>query len=257
MVKGSAFLNAFFIALPLLLAAAFIVAVRVSAVRAGMDAGRVRRSTLLAAAGVGGWMAITGGAAAAGRLRFDTVPPTMMPVLLAMFVLAIGIGVSRVGRRIAAGVPLAVLVGAQGFRLPLELAMHRASAEGLMPEVMSYTGRNFDIVTGTLALLVAALLAAGRMPRRGVAAWNVVGALLLANVVTVAMLAAPTPMRVFTDGPANVWITAFPWIWLPTMMVPAAILGHILVFRRLRLDRAAEATRPAAPTQPRREAALA
>jgi hypothetical protein len=256
MVKGSAFLNAFFIALPLLLAAAFVVAVRVSSQRAGLNAGRVRRSTLLAAAGVGGWMAITGGAAATGRLRFDTVPPTMMLVLLAMFALAIGIGVSRLGGRLAAGVPLAVLVGAQGFRLPLELAMHRAYAEGLMPEVMSYTGRNFDIVTGILALVVAALLAAGRMPRRGVVAWNVIGSLLLANVISIAMLSAPTPMRVFTDSPANVWITAFPWVWLPTMMVPAAILGHILVFRRLRLDRAAEASRPGAPSASRREAAL-
>ncbi len=256
MVKGSAFLNTLFIALPLLLAAAFVAAVRVSAVRAGLDARRVRRSTLLAAAGVGGWMAVTGGAAAAGRLRFDTVPPTILLVLAAMLVLAIGIGVSRLGGRIAAGVPLAVLVGAQGFRLPLELAMHRASAEGLMPEVMSYTGRNFDIVTGTLALVVAALLAAGRMPRAGVVAWNVVGSLLLANVVTIAMLAAPTPLRVFTDGPANAWITAFPWVWLPTMMVPAALLGHILVFRRLRLDRAAEASHPGAPSIPRREAAL-
>ena len=49
-------------------------------------------------------------------------------------------------------VPLWILVAVQGFRLPLELAMHRLYERGIMPEQMSYSGRNFDIVTGATAL---------------------------------------------------------------------------------------------------------
>jgi hypothetical protein len=103
---------------------------------------------------------------------------------------------------------------------------------------MSFTGRNFDIVTGTTALLLAVAMVAtrGRVPLRLIAAWNLMGALLLANVLVIALLSAPTPFRVFMNEPANTWITHAPWVWLPAVFVPAAIAGHILVFRRLRME---------------------
>jgi drug/metabolite transporter (DMT)-like permease len=103
---------------------------------------------------------------------------------------------------------------------------------------MTYHGRNFDIVTGVTALAVAALLASGRVPprlvSRVVGGWNAMGAALLVNVVGVALLSAPTPFRSFHNEPANVWVTRAPWVWLPTVMVVAAVLGHVLVYRRLR-----------------------
>ncbi|HEX8694091.1 MAG TPA: hypothetical protein VF746_16845 [Longimicrobium sp.] len=242
MVKGSAFLTASVVALPLLLAAAFVAAVHASAARRGLDRGHAVRSAGRAAAGVAAWLLLTGGLAAAGRLTFG-MPPTVMVMIVVMLVLTVRLGFSPLGERLALGVPLAALVGVQAFRLPLELLLHRAYTEGLMPEQMSYSGLNFDIVTGVLALVAAGLLAAGRLPRRGVAAWNAIGFVLLLNILTIAILSTPTPLRVFDNEPANTWIAAFPWVWLPAVMVPAALLGHILVFRRLRAERAAAAER--------------
>ena len=63
--------------------------------------------------------------------------------------------------------------------------------------------------------------------------WNVLGALLLANIVGVALLSAPTPFRLFMNEPANTFITRAPWVWLPAVMVLAAVMGHALVFRWL------------------------
>jgi len=61
----------------------------------------------------------------------------------------------------------------------------------------------------------------------------VLGVLLLANIIAVALLSAPTPFRVFMNEPANTFITHVPWIWLPAVMVLAAVMGHALVFRWL------------------------
>ena len=136
------------------------------------------RSILAAAVmtlGLTVWMAGTYVAASFRFLQFPPGSPTMVVVFALLIVLSVGLGLSPVGRRLAAGLPLAVLVGVQGFRLPLELLMHRAYEEGLMPEVMSYTGLNFDIVTGITALIVGALLALGRAGLRTVRAWNVIG----------------------------------------------------------------------------------
>ena len=56
---------------------------------------------------------------------------------------------------------------------------------------------------------------------------------LLFNVVTVAILSFPFPFRVFMNEPSNIWVTHFPYIWLPTIMVAAAFLGHLTIFRKL------------------------
>lgn len=246
MVKGSAELTWGFAALALVVAAAFPVLLYRTARAAGEpDAGKrgVRAAVLTAL-----WLAVTFAAGASGRLSFTTLPPTMMLALLVMWAVALRIGLGPVGARLAEHTPLALLVGVQAFRLPLELLMHRAYTEGLMPGQMSFSGRNFDIVTGTSALLLALAMVVwrGRVPLRAVAAWNVMGTLLLANILTVAILSAPTPLRVFMNEPANVWITAAPWIWLPAVFVTTAIAGHIIVFRRLRMEARRRAEAPPA-----------
>ena len=78
-----------------------------------------------------------------------------------------------------------------GFRFPLELLMHRAYVEGLMPVQMSYSGQNYDIVSGITAGALALWLGRGRAPRGVVATWNVLGFLLLVNIVTVAVVSTP------------------------------------------------------------------
>jgi hypothetical protein len=64
------------------------------------------------------------------------------------------------------------------------------------------------------------------------------GTLLLVNIIVISMLSAPAPWRVFWTAPANVWITTAPYVWLPTVMVALAILGHIVIYRRLRAGEA-------------------
>lgn len=243
-IEPSTFLLRAFVALSLVLAAAFVAAVYVAERRTAGRRDRAGRSAAGAALLAAAWMGATILAAASGRLSFDSAPPTMLLLFAAIFALAIWLARSRLGERLALGLPLAVLVGFQGFRIAVELLLHRAYAEGLMPVQMSYSGWNFDIVSGATAIAVAALIAAGRASRRLVAAWNWLGLALLANILTIALLSAPTPLRTFHDEPANVWVTRAPFVWLPAVMVLAALVGHLLLFRRLR---AAAVTPAAAP----------
>ncbi|CAN5598462.1 hypothetical protein BH24GEM3_BH24GEM3_03020 [soil metagenome] len=255
MLEASPFLVWSFAALAVLVGAAFPLGLSWADRRLGRSLGAARTAALLAALGTVLWMGLTLAAAATGRLAFGTVPPPMMILFVLILALGIGVGLSPVGERLAMGLPLAVLVGVQGFRLPLELLMHRAYTEGVMPEQMSYSGYNFDIVTGITALLVAGMLLAGRMPLWGVRVWNWMGFLLLVNVVMIAWLSTPIPLRVFMNEPANVWITHPPFVWLPTVLVLTALLGHIVIFRRLRMERTrGMSPRAASHPEPRRMA---
>jgi hypothetical protein len=106
---------------------------------------------------------------------------------------------------------------------------------GVMPVQMSYSGLNYDIVTGILAVVVAVLVYTGVGGHRLVRLWNVVGLILLLNVVTVAILATPR-IRYFGDGALNTWVTFTPFVWLPAVLVLAAFGGHLIVFQALRVQ---------------------
>jgi hypothetical protein len=110
--------------------------------------------------------------------------------------------------------------------------MHEMYERGIMPVQMSYSGFNFDVVTGVTALLVAPLVATRMAGRPLVLAWNVLGLALLLNVVTIAILSTPR-LRYFGGEQLNTWVTSVPFVWLPSVMVVAALVGHLVIFRAL------------------------
>jgi hypothetical protein len=137
------------------------------------------------------------------------------------------------GRKLIDGLPLAGLVGYQAFRIAVELLLWRLCREGLLPVQMTFEGANFDLASGALAIPVAVLLARGKCPGWLVWAWNVVGLLLLANIVAIAVRSMPGPWRAYANEPANTLVLSGIFVWIPALYVLAAWFGHVLVFRAL------------------------
>jgi hypothetical protein len=222
-----------FVILPLALVILFVLGVARAWPRSGASSSATRRATVTAALGGAVWMALTGAAAASGVLaEWERTPPPFMLLLVAILMVAGALAFGPVGRRFSVGLSLSALVAVQAFRFPLELAMHRMYERGIMPVQMSYSGRNFDVITGLTAIIVAWLVATGRAGRGLVAGWNVLGLTLLTNVVVVAVVSTPR-FRLFGDQQLNVWVTYPPFVWLPAVMVLAALAGHLLIFRAL------------------------
>jgi hypothetical protein len=221
-----------FVAIAVTLAVLFVVGVWHAWRRSGASTASAARDALLAAAGAAVWMTATDMVARAGLLRrWDAVPPPLVLLLLSILAVAAAIAFGPLGRRLSA-LPLWVLVAVQAFRFPLELTMHAAYERGVMPIQMSYSGRNFDILTGLSAIVVAALIAAGWAGRRLALAWSIGGTILLINILTVAVLSTPL-FAYFGDDHLNTWVTYPPFVWLPAVMVLAALTGHLVIFRRL------------------------
>jgi hypothetical protein len=147
---------------------------------------------------------------------------------VAMFVLAL----SQWGKPLSHHVGIATLVGLHAFRLPLELVMHQAGNEGVMPTVMSWQGRNPDIVTGVVATLLWLLSRWRTLPAAVVVAFNVLGTLMLVNVLQVAVRASPVLMA-FGPDQVNRWVLEAPYVLLPTVLVAIAWLLHVSLWRRL------------------------
>ncbi len=219
-----------FVLIPLLLVALLAWGVTVSA-----PPPRRARHLVLLLLGAAAWLGGTWLAAARGLLlAWQATPPPFLLLVAGILVIAFTLALTPIGARLATAVPLWVLILVQGFRLPLELAMHALAGRGVMPEQMSYTGRNLDILTGASAIVVALVVrgtvrGAGRNVAR---LWNGVGLLLLLNVMVVGVLSTPR-FAVFGPDRLNVFVAYPPFVWLPAVMVLAALTGHLLVFRAL------------------------
>ena len=236
---ASALVTGGFVILPLLVAAMLVAGVEWAGRRLGDDAATRRRRTAVVAAGALAWLALSSLIAASGALRrFDAIPPPFAFLVLVVLALGVGLSFSPLGTLLVRGLPLWALVGSQVFRFPLELIMHRAAVEGVMPPQMTYTGRNFDILTGISAGLLGWWLTRARVAPSTVALWNLFGLALLINVVSIAILSTPL-FRWYGSDPSRVltFVTYPPFVWLPAILVTAALVGHLLVWRKLAAER--------------------
>jgi hypothetical protein len=214
-------------AIPIAVIICFLIAIQTATRRA--------LTTVIALVMVAGVMAVQCLAASSGLLRdWDRRPPPLMILLIATLAITIAFAFSKLGGELAGKLSLAALVFSQAFRLPLELTMHMAAGEGVMPVQMSYSGRNFDILTGTSALILGLALLWTRVPTVVVRVWNLAGFLLLANIVGVAIASMPI-FHAFGPDRLNTWIADPPFVWLPGILVPMALMGHILIWRKLRV----------------------
>jgi len=204
--------------------------------RAGSD---VQRAVRLTGVALVGWLALTIAVAETGFFEdFYSMPPHMLlaigPPLLGLLALAF----SRRTETLLAALPRAWPVGAQAFRIAVEIVLWRLAVAGVAPEIMTFTGRNVDILVGLTAPVVAyACFVRRAWPERVAVWWNVAGIVILLNVVVHAQLSAPTPFRVFETDPPTTFIGTVPFIWLPAFLVPLAWALHGVSLRQLRSSR--------------------
>jgi hypothetical protein len=105
--------------------------------------------------------------------------------------------------------------------------------DGLLPEQMSFEGRNFDILAGLTAPIIVWFIRTEKISRNALILWNIVCLGLLTNIVIIAILSTPTPVRIFFEEPSNTIVTYFPVSFLPGLLVPLAYTLHFFSLRQL------------------------
>lgn len=189
----------------------------------------------VAIAGFAIWLAYAGSIGYFGVVANRAlVPPGMIYLLAPMAAFIMFMVRSRAGGRIAAGLPLWLPVTAESFRLIVEIFLDALWRRGLLPTTMTFHGANYDIVIGLSVPLVAWLLATERIGYRWAIAWNAAGIAMLANVAVRGVLTTPGFPNVIATEVPNVAVGIFPFTYIPGLMVPLALLLHVLSIRALR-----------------------
>ncbi|MFN0141193.1 MAG: hypothetical protein ACKVQW_14025 [Pyrinomonadaceae bacterium] len=130
--------------------------------------------------------------------------------------------------------PLKLLTLLHVIRIPVELVLYSLFVQGAIPEVMTFAGRNYDILSGILAVVVyLAAFRNGAVNRKILIAYNILGLILLANIVTTAVLSLPTPMQQLAFEQPNRAVLYFPYVWLPSFIVPTVLFSHLAALWQL------------------------
>lgn len=223
---------------PSLLAAAFgsFVALLAAMLMVLLQRWLSARSAVVGSGVLIAWLLYVGALGASGLLRDASLrPPAIAYLAMPALAFAVfGIARGRLGARLAAAIPLGVLLGLQVFRVGVEAALHALHEAGQVPRLMTLAGGNVEIVVALLAPLAAWLSTRGPTGRRLALGWNVAGLLSLLNVVMRGVLSAPGPLHLIATEVPNAAIGHLPYSYIPGFMVPLALVLHLLTFRALR-----------------------
>ncbi|HUZ90515.1 MAG TPA: hypothetical protein VMU78_01230 [Methylocella sp.] len=127
----------------------------------------------------------------------------------------------------ALAIPVSILIGAQIFRIGVELFLHQLWLADLAPRMLTFEGANYDILVGLSAPLVAWLYAKGRIGERAALAWNALGLVMLINIAVRALLTAPGALHLIATDLPDRAIGTFPFSYIPGFMAPLALTRHV------------------------------
>jgi hypothetical protein len=148
-----------------------------------------------------------------------TIPPTFLVIVLFF---------TRRGKEFIKSLNIKTLMILHFVRILVELGLFWLAAYKVVPESLTFEGRNFDILIGLTAPAIYYFgFVKTKLSKSIILVWNLIGLALLFNVVfntvyTVLVLKQPD----FALG-------YFPFFLLPSLIVPLVMFSHLASLRRL------------------------
>jgi len=112
-------------------------------------------------------------------------------------------------------------------RIPVEIILYYLFVHEMIPDILTFEGRNFDILAGATAPLIALLVYLHRISKQMLLAWNIICLALVTFVMINGILSSELPFQQFAFDMPNRGMLYFPYILLPATIVPIVIYTHI------------------------------
>lgn len=166
----------------------------------------------------------------------NTVPPRFVLLALPPVLLIIFLFITAKGRAYVNNLDAKTLTLLHIVRVPVELCLYWLFMHKSIPQLMTFAGRNFDIIAGLTAPLIFYFgFVKNKLSKTVLLLWNFICLGLLLNIVINAVLSAPSNFQKFAFEQPNTAILYFPLVWLPCCVVPLVLLAHLVCIRKLHL----------------------
>lgn len=206
------------------------------ALRSSQDPATVRKAKPVTI-GLIAWLILQGVLSGMNIYNTDatTFPPRILligvlpPVITILFLFA-----TQSGRQFIDSLPLLNLTWLHIVRVPVEIVLFWLFLDNAIPKLMTFEGRNFDIIAGLTAPLIAYYgFIKKKLSKISIMLWNFLCIALLMNIVVNAFLSLPSPLQQFAFDQPNIAVLNFPVCWLPVFIVPVVLFGHLAAIRQL------------------------
>lgn len=167
--------------------------------------------------------------------KTDSMPPRLMIIMAPAIFFIIILFATKTGRKFTDSLNPGRLTLVHIVRLPVEIILYSLAAHKLVPGLMTFAGRNFDIISGISApVIYLACFKNSRLRNRSLLlAWNFICLALLLNIVINAVLSAPFPFQQFAFDQPNIAVLYFPFTWLPCFIVMIVLYSQLAIIRQL------------------------
>lgn len=164
----------------------------------------------------------------------DTIPPRFLLLVMPPILFIILLFATNKGRIFIDSLDIKALTLLHIVRVPVEIVLFWLFIYKMIPELMTFEGRNFDVISGISAPLIYYFgFVQKQLSNKIIIIWNVLCLMLLFNIVINAVFSAPFPFQKFAFDQPNIAILYFPFNWLPSCVVPIVLFSHIVVIRQL------------------------
>jgi hypothetical protein len=167
-------------------------------------------------------------------LETSTWPPRFLLLVVPPLLLILYLFFSEQGKIFLDSLDTTWLTYLHVVRVPVEITLYYLFVSSLVPEVMTFEGRNFDILSGLTAPIIAYVgYTQQKLSKTLLLIWNFLCMALLVNIVSTAVLSAPFPFQQLAFDQPNVGVLYFPFSWLPGCVVPLVLFSHLVCVRQL------------------------
>ncbi|MEQ9468410.1 MAG: hypothetical protein RLN88_13430 [Ekhidna sp.] len=137
-------------------------------------------------------------------------------------------------RAVLMNMPITTLHYMHIIRVPVEMVLWWLAVSRAIPFDMTFEGSNFDIISGISAPFAAVFMVGTRSKSRiGAIIWNLIALGLLVNIVGTAISYLPYFFTPTGGEVANLGVFYFPYVLLPTFVVPVVLFSHLVSLYQL------------------------
>ena len=167
----------------------------------------------------------------------DSTPPRVALLLIPPLAITIILFSVRRGKVFIDGLDIRTLTLFHVIRIPVEVTLYWLFLHKAVPELMTFEGRNFDILSGISAPVIYYLVFVKmKLSKSALLIWNFICLALLLNIVFNALLSIPGMFQKFAFDQPNIAVLAFPFVFLPSVLVPMVLFSHLAAIRLVLQD---------------------
>jgi len=181
------------------------------------------------------WLIVQSAVATTGFfIKEDTIPPRFLLLILPPLAAIVFVFLTARGEAFIDRFDIGKLTYLHTIRIAIEMTLFGLFLNKTMPQLMTFEGRNFDLISGLTAPVVYYFgFVKRKIGLKTMLAWNVICLAILLFTVSNAVLSAPTPFQQLAFDQPTIAVLYFPFVWLPGIVVPLVIFSHLITMRSL------------------------